>query len=427
MLKGRTFLWVILLAVVAALAGGLLHLLQLRFAAGDVYPAYSSLRSDPLGTKALYESLGALRGVTVERNYDVSSLPGEGRDSTLVVAGLATAWTQQAPPADYEMIERFAAEGGRVVILFDPEMAKSFSMTLQQARAQQRKAQLQREEAKRKAEGRKEPEPRNEARDRVRERMEPVAMNERWKVTVDYDNLRRNERGFYEPVTVRRTAPIPELPESLTFHTAVHFGTNVAHWRVIYERGGKAVLIEKAHGAGTIVLAADSWHLSNEALRVDRQSALLAWLVGPARRVVFDETHLGVAAQPGVASLARKYRLHGLFLGLLLLAGLFVWKNASTLVPPAEDVAIEGSAAVVAGRDATSGFVNLLRRSIPAGEVLRVCLGEWEKSCLRGRPALEQKAARMRQLVEEDAALDWRDRQPVETYRRVCELLKLRS
>ncbi len=37
---------------------GLIQLILLRFESGDVYPPYSSLRADPLGCKALYESLG---------------------------------------------------------------------------------------------------------------------------------------------------------------------------------------------------------------------------------------------------------------------------------------------------------------------------------------------------------------------------------
>ena len=34
----------------------------LRFESGDVYPVYSSLRSDPLGTRAFYDSLEDLEG-----------------------------------------------------------------------------------------------------------------------------------------------------------------------------------------------------------------------------------------------------------------------------------------------------------------------------------------------------------------------------
>ena len=35
----------------------LVQLLLLRYERGDVYPAYSTLRADPLGTRAYYEAL----------------------------------------------------------------------------------------------------------------------------------------------------------------------------------------------------------------------------------------------------------------------------------------------------------------------------------------------------------------------------------
>src|SRR4026208_2031309 len=65
-----------LLAVIAAVfIFGLAYLFQLRYEAGDVYPAYSSLRTDPLGTKAFFESLERIGDLTVQRNlFDLDRL-----------------------------------------------------------------------------------------------------------------------------------------------------------------------------------------------------------------------------------------------------------------------------------------------------------------------------------------------------------------
>ena len=48
---------------------GVVKLFLLRFEAGDVYPAYSSLRSDPLGGRAFYSSLENINAALVSRNY----------------------------------------------------------------------------------------------------------------------------------------------------------------------------------------------------------------------------------------------------------------------------------------------------------------------------------------------------------------------
>ena len=57
------------LALFALLILGVFELLMLRFETGDVYSPYSSLRTDPVGSKAYYESLLLQPGVQVERRY----------------------------------------------------------------------------------------------------------------------------------------------------------------------------------------------------------------------------------------------------------------------------------------------------------------------------------------------------------------------
>lgn len=52
----------LLLAIVLLFAFGLVQLFRWRFEAGDVYPPYSSLRTDPMGTQALFESFQAIPG-----------------------------------------------------------------------------------------------------------------------------------------------------------------------------------------------------------------------------------------------------------------------------------------------------------------------------------------------------------------------------
>ena len=56
--------------------------------------------------------------------------------------------------------------------------------------------------------------------------------------------------------------------------------------------------------------------------------------LGPNRRVVFDERHLGIAESGSVVALARRFRLSGFALGLGLCAALFLWRNAAAFPPP---------------------------------------------------------------------------------------------
>jgi hypothetical protein len=118
--------------------------------------------------------------------------------------------------------------------------------------------------------------------------------------------------------------------------------------------------------------------------------------------------------------LMRKYRLHGLALGLLLLAGLFIWKNSTSLAPPAAE---EKRDDFVAGKDAASGFVNLLRRNIAPRDLFNVCFGEWKKSAA---PSGKFSSARLQQaeaVFQSEESRPAGERNPVATYRKISETL----
>jgi hypothetical protein len=96
-------------------------LIALRFEVGDVYPPYSSLRSDPLGAMVLYESLQNVDALRVQRDFSTANrLPGGLRTTYLHIATSIEAW-QRVPDDGFAEIERFIAEGGRLVITMFPQ------------------------------------------------------------------------------------------------------------------------------------------------------------------------------------------------------------------------------------------------------------------------------------------------------------------
>src|SRR6266496_1054309 len=109
---------IILLVCAAAFAFGLFQLFKLRFELGDVYPEYSSLRSDPLGSMAFCESLEQLPGLTVRRDFTTANrLPEEPRTTYLHRAAHREDW-HSLPPHLVQEIESFLARGGRLAITF---------------------------------------------------------------------------------------------------------------------------------------------------------------------------------------------------------------------------------------------------------------------------------------------------------------------
>jgi hypothetical protein len=445
------------LPLVVLLIAGVFHLFSLRFSGGDIYPPYSSLRADPLGTKALLDSLTGLPHVTALRWLDpLPRLPGGGRDTTLLVLGTSPYALEFMPRRDFQELEEFMHAGGRVVIAFPPapnRPAKPLAQRLEEEEEEAAKKRAEKKDAKqpdakppkdRQAEARRK---KKELEERLPEELRRVELKTKWAVALDYRPLIHDETGATRGVEARRVPEDDSLPAKLMVHTALYFRdlgpqwrTNYVRmeekavperdvggpWRTNYVRVGLPVVVERSFGRGTLILCADSYPFSNEALRRDRQSGLLAWFIGANHRVVFDETHLGVNNDPGVAALARRYRLHGFFGALLVLALLFVWKSTSPFVPPHPDDGLDGRGDLVEGKDSASGFVNLLRRSIPGSEVLAVCFAEWRKSFSHAQSHLRPRIARMEEVLRTEAARPARERQPVAAYQQLSRIFKQR-
>ena len=371
-MKGRV---PIVACVVCAVifAAGLFQLLKLRFETGDVYPVYSSLRADPLGTMALYEALERMPEMTIERDFSTGNKLPDGRNTTYLHLGAQTREWKWIDDDEFRTIQGFVTAGGRLVITFFPEVTSPiviFPSEVEEEKSAKKDAEQNPSPSK--------PTKKKSSRsgsDRIRQRN---SIKERWGIDIAFRELEPATNN-YESAWVQRQADLP-LPETLEWHSGVIFTNLSTNWHTIYARGTNAVLVERKFGAGTVVMAGDSFFISNEAMVKDRHPELLSWFIGPSHAVVFDEAHFGIFQTEGVATLLRKYRLYPVVGALLLLAILFIWKNAFSFVPPWQ---MTQTQQFVAGRESSAGFINLLRRNIPSRDLLQVCFAEWKKSVVK--------------------------------------------
>lgn len=155
--------------------------------------------------------------------------------------------------------------------------------------------------------------------------------------------------------------------------TTLSIAPRHAAWTVIQH--GR--ILERQYGRGSLVLVANASLLSNQTLAQDRAPALLARLIGPAQRIIFDESHFGIRDEAGVMVLVRRYGLLGLLTALGILAALFVWQAAFPLVPLTREAG--GPLELQSERTAQSGLSQLLRRGVPSSELMKVCEQEWVK------------------------------------------------
>ena len=192
-------------------------------------------------------------------------------------------------------------------------------------------------------------------------------------------------------------------------------------WRTIATKGGRPMIMERKLGSGSVVVCTDRYFLSNEALWKGPSTAFLSWLFGDATRITFEETHLGpgIGDEDGVMTLARRYRMHGLFLGGILLFGLFIWRNSLSLVPPnPEDDLGHWRADAVAGQSTASGLEGLLRRGVGHSKLLARCLDVWEGTKAAATAIPAERRAKARALLA-----TFKTRQAPQAYREMRDLL----
>jgi hypothetical protein len=456
----------------AVFAVDVARLFELRFDQGDLYPPYSTLRTDPLGTSVLYESLDRVTGVTSQRYYEATFKNDDGRAHSLFILGTQPYSLDSISRSEFDTLQRFVYNGGRVVIAYYPEIGEPRSSLFEDTnemdnpsppgkrpRHSHIKPKPDADEnnsdtnaasneddtlntnnindtnayplikSRRGRDARRHIKPNDQQdqddEDDLKEEMKQYAdLSQEWGFQLKYKDLDTNDDGQIEFPNALRMSPSPDLPVSLAIHTSLYFTDLTNGWTTIYQRHTKApVVVERKFGAGSVVLVADSYPFSNEAMFKERSAPLLAWLLGSGRDAIFDEAHLGIVEQPGMATLVRRYQLHGLVFSLLVVAGLFIWKNSFSLVPPHTDTHAEAGPLVI-GRDSASGFVNLMRRSIAPADIINACFTEWKKSSARSATLSPAQLRELEQLIQQQNALEPRLRKPIENYRLISQILQ---
>lgn len=384
------------LLAIAGLLGGLAWLIHLRFESGRAYAQRSSLRSDPLGSKALHDAYAELPNLRVSRNFvPLVQLPELPPGATLLL--LNTGGGQLHPLADAGVVVDFVEKGGRLVVALDPGRIAYEHLEDEQA-----------------------DEHGEEADTDTGTGGEHRSFTRRGHAETDFfwkDLALRH--GKHTGGEAERTASADALlPESLSWREGgvlVEFDADA--WSPLYQIDDEVVAARRSYGAGEIVVLTDDYLFSNEALLKHRFPRLFAWVLRGKSELIFEETHLGVSERAGIATLVRRYRLDGFAIAFTCLMGLIVWRGAMPLLPPfggrAEDRIVRPEHSIEAG------LGDLLHRSLPPSALPKAAFEAWKRTFIRNEADRRHYAAELDEaetLLQAQESLPPRRRKPVETH-----------
>jgi hypothetical protein len=451
------------LAVVIAFGVGMVGFWLLRFESGDIYRPYSSMRSDPLGTRAFYESLEQLPEITVRRNYkslkkltapDGGTLfyLGIDRDAMPSELAMGTSGPSEFGGGSARAIHNFISNGGRVVVSFSPLAGASRIDALEVLFGDREDESEDDEEESTDNDGKstddkeestdddgKSTDDKEESTNDEKEKTEPSEPEDTETEDHTYDSLGSTlglSMDYEDDASWQQVHDTPaegsdEISAGwpgIAWHGRMYFKDLSNEWTVIYRRADKPVIIERAIDSGSIVICTDTYFLSNEAMidRNSRNPQLLAWLVNKPT-VVFDETHLGVVSGEGISSLAEEHGLANLFFVLLVIAGLYLWKSSVSFLPRDPEHIERFGGHGISGKSSAAGLHNLLRKCIPVSRILNECLKHWSASISTSRP--KQRAARdkIRAVIDAENNRSTRQQDPVKAYTTICRILAERK
>lgn len=524
--KSSTGAWLALAGIFVLGGLAMSRMFADRFDSGIEYPPYSTMRTDPFGTRALFEALDMLPGVEVVRNFEslhklardqrialwagdgaAGHKPADAHGQTLVLAGL-TADEFQTPSEQTQHLDRFVRAGGRLVLALDPAGASPGRLERNLDRALdelddeeevERRKSRDKKAKEDQAKGAKtttpessKPEPKAAPKEEPKSQPKPAepkaekkksdrskrprqsigrrdALSFAFKASIVKEPFKAGEDGSGIKLDVKAGLPlkpddVPEwfsklyiddnpqqdwtpawnrrleerlkaksgkgdaptkpeveaMPKPATEKTIIT--SEPSPWKVLASKGSRPTIMQRQLGAGSIILCTDRFFLSNEALWKNPKSSFIAWLMGDSTKIIFEETHLGafVGDADGVMTLARRYRMHGLFLGGILLFALYIWRNAFSLVPSSPDDDLgHWRADAVAGQSTASGLEGLLRRGVKFGQLLPRCFTIWSGTRAAAEAVPTPRRAQAEALLADPAAL----KAPVSTYQRIRDAL----
>ncbi len=381
----------IIVLVVIFLAGVLL-LFNLRYDKSDNLPSYSSLRADPLGSRIFYESLSNMSNLGVQRNFkSYYQLPTD-INFTLFFLGSTVDHLKNISKNDYKKLHSHIQNGNRLIFTLTPYT------NFHSSTKSQNDISPQEEEG--------------EGEEKIRNKEDFV--KERWGIR--FLETSGNSKYNREELTLSIATDSSEIP----WYSNIHFETG-EEWNIILKDDNRNFIVERTIGKGSLVFLSDSYLLSNEAMFKDRYSWFLSWLIGDNKNIIFDEAHLGIVHKTNIVELGKRFRLHGLLFGIIILVVLYVWKNFSFFIPNAQSP--EASKNITLGKDTSSGFIQLLKKTIHKNNISEICKNEWLKTDSVRRGLSQDKLERINAEIELEKGLPDKERNPINTYSRIRKII----
>ena len=342
------------------------------------YPAYSSLSTEPAGLKAVYESFNKLSGQKVSRSFS-EIINMQKTDSAMhVAAGLNLNLLQFMSENRFDKIDSILSKGAFLLMAFqDHNNSVAFGAKDSTKVNVLNKDTLDTTEVN---ENVSQKDSLSSSPDTLTSKKFSSVLKE-WGLGIKSDSSFKKKGFNKETYQSYAYSSLKSMDDSIKWLSNWSFEILSEEWQTIYSKDSLPVIIARAYGDGHLLLSAGSYFLTNEALAFDVSPKLLHFIYKQKSMIIFHESQLGLIKDEGLIKTLSKFNLEGLFVGVLLMMLLYLWKNTFPLITlPAQKRKQED------GLDwKSNGFVHLMVNTFSKKDVIRECIAEWETGAFKNR------------------------------------------
>lgn len=344
-------------------------IMSMQYRKGDIYPQYSSLRHDPMGTSIFFQSLKKM-GYKVETIME-ERLPENVDPQNTILFSLSPSFF--ISKESREEIISFILRGGRVFVSdkHDNRLMSFFDTHILSGENNNNKRKNDNNEQK-------------DERNAIPEEIFNFA-NERLKV-FNKSTLKSN------------------WPKSKT----------------VYKFKEQDIIILLNHGKGDIIISSETYFISNESLVKEPPVRFLTWIMNGRKRVMVDEFHHGISYKKGISFLLKKYNLYWFIAYLILIFFLYLWHA----LPYFQNPLPRPSTGNFNTQSSLHGYTQLLTKTIPKNKLLDICIDQWIKGS-KNRFLMERNKKAIKHIKDkiELTSMD-KDEELISKYNEISNIIK---
>jgi len=409
----RTALAALLLLLLFGVA---IKVFSIRFESGSLYPPYSTRRADPVGTKALYETIHQLFPDSTHREEDPVRFEQTvlGPSSLMFLIGVSTS-SFASGTLNWDELHTKLSSGATVVIATRPTKKNKFA---QNPSTQEETENDTDEEAAS-----------DEETTREIAELESTEANHLSLQEFLLDSgvsIKTFEKGRIQNVETHLLATplLPDFHSPLALKSINYLDLDQAElWTTLYAIDETPVVASKSVGSGTLIISADSYPFTNEGLLNNSNSEFFAWLLKEKESIRFIELHLGVTRSKGLIFLAREHGFESTLILALLAAIAFIWSSSFSPSPKIEIEPFDLLADSSKGKTSNTGLQNLLRDAYEENAIAQAAYLQWSAS-LRKNAYSNKVLETANNRLEEYLASNKSNQNTITFYNDVAKILK---